>query len=95
MRNDLKLVTLMSVHIVETVTCGGVVLDVFEGFFCHKLEYTPSTDFVTDMFEKSDFFEPKRKDSLQNLAKKSVYPSMVVLLEKIKTMNTNVLLRLG
>ena len=48
----------------------------FEGFFCRHLEYNPYTEFVTDMFEKKDFFESQGKDAVQNLAKKiglSVY----------------------
>ena len=55
-------------------------LEVFEGFFCHSLQNKPHTDFVTDMFEKSDKFKSQVKDSLQNLAKKiglSVYGGII------------------
>ena len=51
-------------------------MDVYEGFFCHNLEYNPYTEFVTDMFQKRDMFKSQGKDLLQNLAKKiglSVY----------------------
>ena len=68
--------TLTSVDIVEIVKCGGVLLEVFEGFFCHSLEYDPFTEFATDMFEKRDLFKSQGNDLLQNLAKKirlSVY----------------------
>ena len=76
MRNGIIIDTLTSVDIVEIVKCGGVILEVFEGFFCHNLEFNPYTEFVTDMFEKRDLFKSQGKDSLQNLAKKiglSVY----------------------
>ena len=76
MRNGLIIDTLTSVDIVEIVKCGGVILEIYEGFFCHNLEYNPYTEFVTDMFEKRDLFKSQGKDLLQNLAKKiglSVY----------------------
>ena len=76
MRNGIILDTLLSVDIVEIVKYGFVILEVFEGFFCHNLEYNPYTEFVTDMFEKRDMFKSQRKGLLQNLAKKiglSVY----------------------
>ena len=44
--------TLTCVDFVEKVKSAGVCLEVFEGFFCHNLEYNPYTEFVTDMFEK-------------------------------------------
>ena len=71
MRNGIIIDTLMSVDIVEIVKCGGVILEVFEGFFCHNLEYNPYTEFFTDMFEKRDLFKSQGKDLLQNLAKKT------------------------
>ena len=76
MRNGIIIDTLTSVDIVEIVKYGGVILEVFEGFFCHNLEYNPYPEFVTDMFEKRDLFKSQGKDLLQNLAKKiglSVY----------------------
>ena len=76
MRNGIIIDTLTSVDIVEIVKCGGVILEVFEVFFCHNLEYNPYTEFVTDMFQKRDMFKSQGKDLLQNLAKKiglSVY----------------------
>ena len=76
MRNGIIIDTLTSIDIVEIVKCGGVILEVFEGFFCHNLEYNPYTEFVTDMFEKRDLLKSQGKDLLQNLAKKiglSVY----------------------
>ena len=54
MRNGIIIDILTSVDIVEIVKCGGVILEVFEGFFCHNLEYNPYTEFVTDMFQKRD-----------------------------------------
>ena len=65
-----------SVNIVEIVKCGGVILEVLDGFFCYNLEYNRYTEFVTDMFEKRDKFNSPGKDLLQNSAKKlglSVY----------------------
>ena len=76
MTNGMIIDTLTSVNIVEIVKCGSVILEVYEGFFCHNLEYNPYTEFVTDMFEKRDLFKSQGKDLLQNLAKKiglSVY----------------------
>ena len=76
MRIVVILDSLTSVDIVEIVTCGGVILDVLEGFFCHTLEYIPYTEFATDMSEKREIFKSQGKDLLQNLAKKiglSVY----------------------
>ena len=76
MRNGIIIDTLTSVDIVEIVKCGGFIFEVFEGFFCHNLEYNPYTEFVTDMFEKRDLFKSQGNDLLQNLAKKiglSVY----------------------
>ena len=57
MRNGIVVDTLTSIDIVEIVKPGGVVLDVYEGFFCHNLEFNPYTEFVTDMFEKRDLFK--------------------------------------
>ena len=76
MRNGIIIDTLTSVDIVEIVNCGDVVLEIYEGFFCHNLEFNPYTETVTDMFEKRDLFKSQGKDILQNLAKKiglSVY----------------------
>ena len=76
MRNGIILDTLTSIDVVEIIRCGGVILEVYEGFFCHNLEYNPYTEFVTDMFQKTVFFKSQGKDLLQNLAKKiglSVY----------------------
>ena len=76
MRNGIIIDTLSSVDIVEIVKCRGVILEVYEGFFCHNLEYNPYTEFVTDMFEIRDMFKSQGKELLQNLAKKiglSVY----------------------
>ena len=66
MRNGIIIDTLTSVNIVEIVKCGVVVLKIFEGFFCHNLEFNPYTEFVTDMFEKRDYFKSQGKDLLQN-----------------------------
>ena len=71
MRNGIIIDTLTSVDIVEIVKCGGVFLEVFEGFFCQTLEYNTYTEFVTDMFEKRDLFKSQRKELLQNLAEKN------------------------
>ena len=39
MRNGILIDTLTSVDIVETVKNGGIILEVFEGVFCHNLQY--------------------------------------------------------
>ena len=71
MRNGKIIDTLTSIDIVEIVKYGGVILEVFEGFFCHNLIFNPYTEFVTHMFEKRDFFKSQGKELLQNLAKKN------------------------
>ena len=51
-------------------------MEVFDGFFCHNLEYNPHPEFANEMFQKRDLFKSQGKDLLQNLAKKiglSVY----------------------
>ena len=55
MKNGVIIDTLTSVDIVEMVKCNGVILEVFERFFCHNLEYNLYTEFATDMFEKKRF----------------------------------------
>ena len=75
MRNGIKKDTLTSADF-EILTYGGNILEVLEEFFCHNLEYNPSTQFFIDMFEKRDLFQSHGKDLLQNLAEKiglSVY----------------------
>ena len=75
-RNCVIIDTLTSVDIVEIVKYGGIILEVFQGFFCHNLDCTPYAKFVTDMFKKRVLFKSQGKDLLQNLAKKiglSVY----------------------
>ena len=57
MRNGIIIDTLTSVDIFEVVKCGGVILKVYEGSFCHNLEYNPYTEFVTNMFDKRGLFE--------------------------------------
>ena len=70
MRKGRKIDTLTSVDIVEIVKCAGIILEVFEGFFCHKLEKRPHTKLVTEMFQKKDLLKSQGKDLTQNLAKK-------------------------
>ena len=55
MRNGIIIDTLTSIDIVEIVKFGGVILEVFEGFFCHNLNFNPYTEFVTDMFKKKRY----------------------------------------
>ena len=94
MRNGIIIDTLTSVDIVEIVKCGGVILEVYEGFFCHNLNFNPYTEFVTDMFEKRDMFKSQGKDLLQNLANKiglSVYGGNIrkVINEEYKCVTEN------
>ena len=79
-RNGEIIDTSTSVDIVEIVKYGGVILEVFEGFFCHNLIFNPYTEIVTDMFKKRDLLKSQGEDLLQNLAKKiglSVYGSNI------------------
>ena len=71
MRNGIIIDTLTSTDIVEIVKYGCEILEVYEGFFCHNLEFNPYTEFVTDMFQKRDMFKSQGKYLLQNLAKKN------------------------
>ena len=76
MRNGIIIDTLTSIDIVEIVKYGGEILHIYEGFFCHNLEFNPYTEVVTDMFQKRDLFKSQGKHLLENLAKKiglSVY----------------------
>ena len=68
MRNGIIIDTLTSIDIIEKVKYGGIILEVFERFFCYNLEYNPYTEFVIDMFGKRDSFKSQGKDLLQNLA---------------------------
>ena len=62
MRNGVTIGTLTSVDNIEVLKFGSVLLEVFEGFFCHNLEYKPYKEFVTDMFEKRVLFKSQGKD---------------------------------
>ena len=62
MRNGIIIDTLTSVDMVEIVNFGEIVLEAFEGFFCHNLEYNPYTKFVTHIFERRDLFNSQGKD---------------------------------
>ena len=58
-RNVDIIVTLNAVDIVEIIKCGGVVLEVYEGFICHNMQNRPYTEFVNDMVGKRDLFNKK------------------------------------
>ena len=62
--------TMTSVDIVEIVKCGVNFLEVFGRFFCHNLGYSPSTDFVVEMFEKRDLFRSQEKSFASKLSRK-------------------------
>ena len=70
MRKGIRIDTLTSVDIVEIVEYGGIILGVFEGFFCHNLEFNAFTEVVADLFEKRELFKSQGKDLLKNLHKK-------------------------
>ena len=54
MRNGVIIDNSTSVDIVEIVKTGGLILEVFEGFFYHNLESNPYTEIVIERIEKSD-----------------------------------------
>ena len=62
MRNGIIMDNLTGSDIVEIVKCGGIILEVCEGFFYRNLEFNLHTEFVTDMFEKRVLFESQGKD---------------------------------
>ena len=79
-RNGTIVSTLTHIDIVQIVRTGGVVLKVYEGFFCESLEYNPYKDFVFDMFRKRNEYKSKGNDLLAKLIKKfacSVYGNNV------------------
>ena len=67
MRNDIIVDTLRGVDIVETCKSGGIVLEVYEVFFCHNLEYNPYLELLHDMFDNRSLFKPQGKNLLRNL----------------------------
>ena len=48
--------TLSSVDTVELANCGGVVLEVTEGFLCHNKQKNPFPYFVNDMVVKRELY---------------------------------------
>ena len=50
LKNGIIKDTLKRVDIVEIVNYGGIILEVFERFFCHNLVYNLYTEFLTDVF---------------------------------------------
>ena len=56
MRKGIIIDTLTIVDIVEIVKCGGIILEVFERFFCRNLDFNLYTEFVTDVFAKRHLF---------------------------------------
>ena len=79
MRDGVKIDTSKSVEIVELVKYGGIILEVFEGFFCDNLKHSTYTEFVTDLFENRDLFKSQIKKLLQNLPKRLDCQSTVVI----------------
>ena len=61
MRNGIIIDTLTGIDIVEIVKCGGIILEIYESFFCHNLEFNLYTEFVTAMFEKKIYLNHKEK----------------------------------
>ena len=72
MRNGRVIDTLTNIDRIERVKCGGIVLQLYEGFFCHNLECSPHTEFVTEKFRKRTFSKVQGKDLLQSSAKKKI-----------------------
>ena len=61
-RNGVIIDTLNYVDIVEIVECRAVILEVFEGVFCHNMQYNPYTEFVNDIVGKRDLYKEQGKD---------------------------------
>ena len=79
-RNGVIISTLTSVDIIQIVKTGGVILKVYEGFFCESLEYNPYKDLVHDMCNKRNQYKKTGNDLQAVLVKKmgcSVYGSNV------------------
>ena len=69
-RNGVIFDTLISQDIIQVVICGGVLLEVYEGFFWHNMQHIPYTEFVKDMVSKRDLYKKQGKNLLKTLAKK-------------------------
>ena len=75
-RNGVIIATLTSIDIIEIVKIGGVILKVYEGFFCESLDFNPYSDFVFDMYDKREQYKKKGNDLSSTQVKKvmcSVY----------------------
>ena len=75
-RNGVIIATLTSIDIMEIVKIGGVILKVYEGFFCESLDFNPYSDFVLDMHKKRNEYKKKGNDLSATQVKKvmcSVY----------------------
>ena len=68
-RGGIVIDTKKFIDIVEIVNCEGVVLEVYEGFFCYIVQFNPYVDFVNEMFGKHDLYK-KEKDLSKGLSKK-------------------------
>ena len=95
MRNGIIINNLTNVDILEKKECGGNNLEVFQGFFCHNIEYNPYTDFTTDNLKKRDLFKARARDLPQDLAEMIGLPVYCGNFRNKKTKNINALLRLG
>ena len=64
---------LTSIEIEETVTSGGYVVDILEGFICDDLDYNPFERLIIDFTAKVINFEKENKTLLQSLTKKCFF----------------------
>ena len=70
MRVGVFMDTITRIDILEIAKSGGFILEVFEGFLCHIIEFNPFMELFNDMYEKIDLFKARGRDLLQNLAEK-------------------------
>ena len=75
-RNGVIIATLTSIDIIEIVKTGGVILKVYEGFFCESLDFNPYSNFVLDTHNMRNEYKKKGNDLSATQVKKvmcSVY----------------------
>ena len=60
-RNGIIFDTLNSADIVEMFKCGGVALELYEGFLCYIMQFSPFVDLVNDVVDKSDLIQKQGK----------------------------------
>ena len=86
---------LTSVDIEEIDRVGGVITELFEGFICDNLYYTPFEKIVLDMMAKRNKYKKEKKTYYKLKLRKYQMLFMVILYVTILKVFTNVCLLIG